>query len=96
MTGRERRSGALPTLLFHMARDDATTDRWASGLDRVRRKHRLGKGNRPETDLAVSWPGWRGCRRGWVASRTKGAADEALALAERHGITLAKLWASSP
>jgi DNA-binding CsgD family transcriptional regulator len=86
--------GALPTLLFHMARDDATTDRWASGLTGYDESIALARETGQSTDLAVSLAGlaWLQARMGRVQD-CKAHADEALILAERHRITLAKLWA---
>jgi DNA-binding CsgD family transcriptional regulator len=85
--------GALPTLLFHMARDDATTDRWASGLTGYDESIALARETGQSTDLAVSLAGlaWLQARMGRVQD-CKAHADEALILAERHRITLAKLW----
>jgi DNA-binding CsgD family transcriptional regulator len=86
--------GALPALLFHMARDDATTDRWASGLTGYDECIALTRETGQSTGLAVSLAGlaWLQARMGRV-QECKAHADEALALADRHGITLAKLWA---
>ena len=85
--------GGLPTLLFHMARDDATTDRWSSGLVGYDESISLARETGQTTDLATALAGsaWLQARMG-RAEQCQANADEALALAERHGITLAKLW----
>jgi DNA-binding CsgD family transcriptional regulator len=86
--------GALPTLLFHTARDDATTDRWASGMTAYDEGIALARETGQTTDLAVALAGlaWLQARMGRVAE-CQANADEALRLADNHGITLAKLWA---
>jgi DNA-binding CsgD family transcriptional regulator len=86
--------GGLPTLLFHMARDDATTDRWRSGVTGYDESISLARETGQTTDLAASLAGaaWLQARMGLV-EQAQANAEEALALAERHGITLAKLWA---
>jgi DNA-binding CsgD family transcriptional regulator len=86
--------GALPALLFHMARDDSTTDRWASGLTGYDECIALTTETGQSTGLAVSLAGlaWLQARMGRVED-CKANADEALVLAQRYGITLAKLWA---
>ena len=86
--------GALPTLLFHTARDDATTDRWASGMAAYDESMALARETGQTTDLAMSLAGlaWLQARMG-RAAECQANADEALTLAENHGITLAKLWA---
>lgn len=86
--------GALPRLLFHTARDDATTDRWASGMSAYDESIALARETGQTTDLATSLAGlaWLQARMGRAAD-CQANADEALALAECHGITLAKLWA---
>jgi DNA-binding CsgD family transcriptional regulator/tetratricopeptide (TPR) repeat protein len=85
--------GALPTLLFHTARDDATTDRWASSMTSYDESISLARETGLTTDLAASLAGlaWLQARMGRVAA-CQANADEALILAERHGITLGRLW----
>jgi DNA-binding CsgD family transcriptional regulator len=86
--------GALPALLFHTARDDATTDQWAAGLAGYDESITLARETGQTTDLAASLAGlaWLQARMGRV-EECKAHADEAIALAERHGIVLARLWA---
>lgn len=86
--------GALPTLLFHTARDDATTDRWASGMAAYDEGIALARETGQTTDLAVSLAGlaWLQARMGRV-EECQANAREALTLADNHGITLATLWA---
>ncbi len=86
--------GGLPTLLFHMARDDATTDRWSAGVVGYDESISLARETGQTTDLATSLAGsaWLHARMGRV-EQCQAYADEALALADGHGITLAKLWA---
>jgi DNA-binding CsgD family transcriptional regulator len=85
--------GSLPYLLFHVARDAATTDRWddaeASYLEAVRLARETGQ----STDLAVSLAGLS-CvyaRRGRVDScrETTALASE---LSDRNHIRLATFW----
>ncbi len=86
--------GALPTLLFYTARDDATTDRWASGMTAYDESIVLARETGQTTNLAISLAGlaWLQARMGRVED-CQANADEALILAEQHGITLATLWA---
>jgi DNA-binding CsgD family transcriptional regulator len=86
--------GALPNLLFHMARDDATTDRWSSALSEFDEGITLAGETGQTTDLAVSLAGlaWLQARMG-RAEECRRNCDEALALAESHQIVLAELWA---
>ena len=86
--------GALPNLLFHMARDDATTDRWSSALSEFDESITLAAETGQTTDLAASLAGlaWLQARMGRAAECRRNC-DEALALAESHQIVLAELWA---
>lgn len=86
--------GALPTLLFYTARDDATTDRWASGMTAYDESIVLARETGQTTNLAISLAGlaWLQARMGRFED-CQANADEALTLAEQHGITLATLWA---
>ena len=94
----ERRSrtaiGALPNLLFHSARDDATTDRWQSALADYDESVTLAAESGQTLDRAASLAGlaWLQARMG-RASDCRANAAEALSLAERYQFTLAKLWA---
>jgi DNA-binding CsgD family transcriptional regulator len=86
--------GALPNLLFHTARDDATTDRWPSALAGFDESITLARETGQLTDLAVSLAGlaWLQARMGRVEECRANCA-EALTLAQQHGIALAELWA---
>jgi DNA-binding CsgD family transcriptional regulator len=88
--------GTLPNLLFYAARDDATTDRWASAVDRYDESITLARETGQSTDLAASLAGlaWLQARMGRSAE-CRSHADEALALAERYDIVLARVWAQS-
>ncbi|OBF86767.1 hypothetical protein A5791_20370 [Mycobacterium sp. 852002-51163_SCH5372311] len=85
--------GALPNLLFHMARDDATTDRWSSALSEFDEGITLARETGQTTDLAASLAGlaWLQARMGRAADCRRNC-DEAMALAESHQIVLAELW----
>jgi DNA-binding CsgD family transcriptional regulator len=86
--------GALPNLLFHMARDDATTDRWSSALGEFDEGITLATETGQTTDLAASLAGlgWLQARMG-RAEECRRHCDQALALAHSHQIVLAELWA---
>lgn len=86
--------GALPSLLFHTARDDATTDRWSSALANYDESIALATESGQTTDQAVSLAGlaWLQARMG-QAEACRANSAEALNIAEQHGITLANLWA---
>jgi len=86
--------GALPNLLFHMARDDATTDRWSSALSEFDEGITLAGETGQTTDLAVSLAGlaWLQARMGRTEECRRNC-EQALALAGSHQIVLAELWA---
>jgi DNA-binding CsgD family transcriptional regulator len=86
--------GALPNLLFHTARDDATTDRWSSAVIGFDESIALARESGQTTDLAGSLAGlaWLEARMG-RADQSRAHADEALRLADKHDIVLARLWA---
>ena len=86
--------GALPNLLFHTARDDATTDRWSSAVIGFDESIALARETGQTTDLAGSLAGlaWLEARMG-RADQSRAHADEALRLADDHDIVLARLWA---
>lgn len=85
--------GALPTLLFHLARDDATTDRWPAAVIEYHESIRLARETGQSTELAASLAGL-----GWLEARQGLAADsaahlaEAGALCETHQIHLFAAW----
>jgi DNA-binding CsgD family transcriptional regulator len=86
--------GALPNLLFHTARDDATTDKWQSALASYGEGVALARETSQTTDLATSLAGlaWLQARMGRL-EECRANADEAQQLAHRHHITFAQLWA---
>jgi DNA-binding CsgD family transcriptional regulator len=86
--------GALPCLLFHTARDDATTDRWPAALISYDESISLATETGQTTDQAVSLAGlaWLQARMGRTEECRANAA-KATEMAERQGITFAKLWA---
>lgn len=98
LVAQERRAktaiGALPNLLFHTARDDATTDRWPSALASYDESITLATETGQTTDLAVSLAGvaWLQARMG-RSDECRANAGQALTLANQHDITLARLWA---
>ncbi|HJR38916.1 MAG TPA: LuxR C-terminal-related transcriptional regulator [Nocardioidaceae bacterium] len=85
--------GALPGLLFLTSRDDATTDRWESARTGYAEGVRLARETGQTTDLAMCLAGLT-----WLQARTgpedecRRNADEAMALARRHQIHLARAW----
>jgi DNA-binding CsgD family transcriptional regulator len=86
--------GALPNLLFHTARDDATSDRWRSALSSYDESIALARETGQTTDLAVSLAGlaWLQARMGRT-DECKANAAEAVTLSTQHDITLAQVWA---
>jgi DNA-binding CsgD family transcriptional regulator len=92
---RERTAlGVLPNLLFHTARDDATTDRWSAAVMGFDESVALARETGQTTDLAGSLAGlaWLEARMG-RAEQCHAHAEEALRLADEHDITLARVWA---
>lgn len=85
--------GMLPDLLFHTARDDATTDRWSAARVGYDEGIDLARECGLSTDLAMLLAG-----RAWLLARmgdTGGAradADEASALAAENRVHLARAW----
>jgi DNA-binding CsgD family transcriptional regulator len=86
--------GALPNLLFHMARDEATTDKWQSALASYGESVALARETAQTTDLAASLAGlaWLQARMGSDEDCRANAA-EARALADRNHMALAQIWA---
>lgn len=85
--------GALPNLLFHTARDDATTDRWRSAEAGFDEAVGLARETGQTTDLAVSLAGlaWLQARMGRLDD-CRANRREARELAAEHHIVLAWLW----
>ncbi|MGE0214592.1 LuxR C-terminal-related transcriptional regulator [Mycolicibacterium sp.] len=86
--------GALPNLLFHTARDDATSENWQSALASYAESVALARETSQTTDLATSLAGlaWLQARMGRFEEACANA-TEARQLAQRHHITFADLWA---
>jgi len=86
--------GALPSLLFHLARDDATTDRWSFADAGYQESIRLARETGQTTELSLSLAGlaWLQARSGHEEDCRSNAA-EASALGERHHIHLSRAWA---
>ncbi|BBY92577.1 transcriptional regulator [Mycobacterium gallinarum] len=86
--------GSLPNLLFHTARDAATTDRWQAAATQYDESVTLARETGQSTDLAASLSGlaWLQARMGHT-DECRANAGEALELAHRHQIVFAGLWA---
>ena len=85
--------GALPTLLFHLARDDATTDRWSAAASEYHEAIRLARESGQSTELAASLSGlgWLEARLGrWTDSRAH--LDESAGLCSAHQINVFLAW----
>ncbi len=94
---RQRRSqsamGNLPHLLFHLARDDATTNRWPQAEAGYSEAIGLAREFGHEVELALGLAGlaWLSARQGRGDACRRQAA-EALALARPRQIRLAEAW----
>ena len=91
---RERAAfGTLPFLLFNVARDDATTDRWAAAEAGFRESISLAAETGQRTDAALSRAGlaWLLARQGREAE-TRSLADEAERDCRRSRLGLGRLW----
>ena len=88
--------GTLPYLLFHVARDDATTDRWQEAESGYHEGIRLARESGQTTDLAASLAGlaWLEGRQDKAESCRRHAA-ESIELCHRHDIVLGRIWAAS-
>lgn len=85
--------GALPALLFHVARDEATTDRWARAEANYTEAIRLARETGQTTELATSLAGlaWLESRQGKEIG-CRAHADEALTLCQPRHIHLGEAW----
>ncbi len=93
-TARRRTAiGALPFVLCLLARDQATTDRWAVAEATYREAIGLARESGQRTDLTFSLAGlaWLLARRGREAE-CRAAAGEALALCSQLTTTLHEIW----
>jgi DNA-binding CsgD family transcriptional regulator len=86
--------GTLPHLLFHIARDEATSDRWNHAAADYSEAIALAREFGQTTELAMSTAGmaWLVARRG-ASDQATAMADTAEALGHEHGIHLARVWA---
>jgi DNA-binding CsgD family transcriptional regulator len=85
--------GSLPLLMFHLARDDATTDRWAAAEIGYEEAVRLARESGQTTDLAMCLAGLA-----WLHARTgreqdcRAEAHEAERICREHDIGLGSVW----
>jgi DNA-binding CsgD family transcriptional regulator len=86
--------GMLPALLFHLARDDATTERWANAETAYDEAIRLSRESGQTTQLGMSLAGlaWLHAHQGREQDCRRRAA-EAIRLATEHDLRLAHGWA---
>ena len=86
--------GALPHLLFHLARDHATTDRWAAAESDYAEAASLAEelGQSTETAIALAGLAWLEARRG-KEDASRAHAARAVAIAEPRQIMIARIWA---
>ncbi|MGI8868990.1 MAG: LuxR C-terminal-related transcriptional regulator [Mycobacteriales bacterium] len=93
--GRARAAvGSLPHLLFHIARDGATTDCWASAAADYAEAIRLAREFGQTTELATSLAGlaWLEARMG-RDDECRTHVEEAMTLCAGHHIHLGRAWA---
>lgn len=83
----------LPTLLFHVARDEATTDRWARAETTYDEAVRLARETGQTTELGVSLAGlaWLHAHQGREGD-CRARAAEAIALCAERRIHLGVVW----
>ncbi len=86
--------GALPHLLFHIARDKATTDDWPGAEADYSEAVGLAREFGQSTELAMSLAGlgWLEARQGRAEVATAHV-TEALRLAEQYSVRIAGIWA---
>jgi len=87
--------GALPHLLYHLARDEATTDRWSAAESDYSEALALAEELGQSTDQAMALAGlaWLEARRGDEAASRDHAA-RAGALADARQVVIAGIWAA--
>ena len=85
--------GSLPTLLFHLARDDATTDQWSNATLAYHESIRLARETGQSTELASSLAGlgWLEARQG-LRAECEEHLHEAAELCDTHRIHLFSGW----
>ena len=88
--------GALPIVLNLIARDQATTDRWAVAESTYREAIDLARESGQQTELVFGLAGlaWLQARRGREQD-CRACADEALALSRELGTRLHVVWATA-
>ncbi|KQY21295.1 hypothetical protein ASD16_18480 [Cellulomonas sp. Root485] len=86
--------GGLPMLLFYVARDQATTDRWDDAVAGYTEAIQLAREAGQATDVTACLAGlsWLEARRG-DADACRAHAEEALALAGEHHLGFFQTWA---
>ncbi|HEU4998581.1 MAG TPA: AAA family ATPase [Lapillicoccus sp.] len=86
--------GALPHLLYHLARDEATTDRWSAAESDYSEALALAEELGQSTDEAMALAGlaWLEARRGDEAASRDHAA-RAITLAQTRQVVIAGIWA---
>jgi DNA-binding CsgD family transcriptional regulator len=85
--------GSLPHLLFHVARDDAVSDRWTSAAAGYGEAISLARELGQVLELAASLGGlaWLTARQG-DAGRARALANEALSLAREQDFRIVEAW----
>ncbi len=85
--------GTLPRLLFHLARDEAATDRWAAASSEYHESIRLARETGQSTELAASLAGlgWLEARQG-LGVKCVAHLEESARLCDEHQIHLFRAW----
>jgi DNA-binding CsgD family transcriptional regulator len=85
--------GALPSVLFHVARDQATTTAWTEAAANYSEAIRLARDTQQTTELAMSLAGlcWLESRQG-KETDCRRHAEEALALCAERDIHIGEVW----
>jgi DNA-binding CsgD family transcriptional regulator len=93
-TRRRSDIGGLPSLLFYVARDQATTDRWDDAVAGYTEGSQLAREAGQSTDVAACLAGlaWLEARRGAVDA-CRAHATEALAITRTHHLGFFQAWA---
>ncbi len=88
--------GTLPRLLFHLARDEAATDRWAAASSEYHESIRLARETGQSTELAASLAGlgWLQARQG-LHLECVAHLEESAKLCDEHQIHLFRAWCYS-
>ena len=85
--------GLLPNVLFHVARDQATSTAWSRATANYEEGIRLARETGQGTDLAMSLAGlaWLESRQG-RGDACRGHASEAVGLCTERGIRMGEVW----